>query len=59
MVDIGRPERVYTVEPLEDPVPRIATENGDERVQAEVIAEEATPALPRTLVVGVRRKAAS
>ena len=42
-VEIGEPRRVYTIEPLEDPVPR---EEPEER-PVELPAEPLEPELPR------------
>jgi hypothetical protein len=43
-VEIGEPRRVYTIEPLEDPVPR---EEPPEEHPVEQPAEPAEPELPR------------
>jgi hypothetical protein len=44
-VEIGDPERTYTVEPLEDPVPREPSEAPDEPPERE-------PAEPEKVEVG-------
>jgi hypothetical protein len=47
-MDIGKPKRTYTVEPVEDPIPREEPEKVTEPVPA-----EAEPRQPDRIPVGV------
>jgi hypothetical protein len=48
VMDIGKPKRIYTVEPLEDPVPRERPE-----APAQPAAPERAPAEPEKVPAGV------
>jgi hypothetical protein len=48
-MDIGKPERTYTVEPLEDPVPQTRPKKVDEPVEP----DPAAPCEPDEVPAGV------